>query len=129
LTNKFSYGIFILKLKIGLKEEKKMNSREQQRWNGHVADSYDRELQTTPEDYEDMAREQERREEIRSQKEEWDWECKRDQELTDPKEKVIVEPEKSWFQMKETDEQKEEREWREWFRRDTDRHWNRKYSW
>jgi len=56
-----------------------------------VLREYDRELTITPDDREDMAREQEQREDIRAQKEEWDWECKRDAELTNPKEEVKVE--------------------------------------
>jgi hypothetical protein len=89
---------------------------------------YDRELTITPDDREDMAREQERREDIRAQKEEWEWECKRDAELTNPKEEIKIKAERNWSRQPETKEEREEREWREWFRRDEEKHFNRQWT-
>lgn len=108
---------------------KKMTKSEQARWNAHVAVAYDRELTLTPEDREDMARESERRENIRSQKEEWEYDCSKDDALTLTKsrETVVCIPERDW-RTSETEEEREEREWREWFRRDVEKKWNRKWE-
>lgn len=76
---------------------------------------------------EDREYEREQREDIQAQKEEWEWECKRDAELTDPKEKIEVKDSYDW-RKPETPEEKEEREWREWFRRDEERHFNRQWT-
>ena len=73
-----------------------------------VLSEYDRELTITPDDREDMAREQERREDIRAQKDEWEWECARDDALTNPKEEIKIDKE---YCFKERRELTEDEQW------------------
>jgi hypothetical protein len=47
-----------------------------------VLREYDRELTITPDDREDMAYAREQREDIQAQKDEWEWECAKDDALT-----------------------------------------------
>ena len=103
-----------------------MNDEQQrEQRNRRVMEANERWYNSPPDDDEDVAREQELRQELREQKEEWEWECRRDDELTDPKPEVKMKPERNFFLQPLTPEEKEEIEWREWFRKDTERHWNR----
>ena len=102
-----------------------MSDRERERYNRWAQQRNEDWYCSPPDDDEDVAREQELRQELREQKEEWEWECRRDDELTDPKPEVKMKPERNFFLQPLTPEEKEEIEWREWFRKDTERHWNR----
>ena len=101
-----------------------MNDEQQRaRRNNYImGEGYDRWKLRCREDDEEIAREQELRQELREQKEEWEWECRREDALTDPEPEIEMkaEPEKPL-----TQDELDEIEWRQWFRRDTERHWNR----
>ena len=93
-----------------------------------VLREYDRELTITPDDREDMAYARERREEMLERKSAWEAECKRDSELTDPKEKIEVkEYGRDLWKHPLTPDELEEIEYQRWKKWDEDYHWNRGY--
>jgi hypothetical protein len=106
-----------------------MNDSDQRaRYNRSAMQSNEEWYCRTPDDDEDAARKQEQREDIRAQKEEWEWECARDNALTNPKDKIEVkEYGRDLWKHPLTPEELEEIEYQRWRKWDEDYHWNRGY--
>lgn len=81
-----------------------MNERERRYREARVARDYDCWVQTTPDDEEDLLQKKKQQEDLKEQYEEYAWECKRDDELTNPR-KIIIEPEEDWHKELTKDEQ------------------------
>ena len=89
---------------------------------------YDAWVARTPLDDEDDYRKREAREESRAEREEYMADCRKDNELTNPKEEVVCEPELDW-RTPLTPDQEEELAWQRYKKHDEDYHFNREKIW
>jgi hypothetical protein len=106
-----------------------MNDSDQRaRRNSRIMGSdYDNYKLMSREDEEERYYARQQRENDRIDKEEYLADMKEDDALTNPKEKIEVKDSYDW-RRPETEQEREEREWKEWFRRDEERHFNRQWT-